>query len=157
MRTLAIVLTCLALAGCGLAAQAERQKQVAAAKATADQGYADCKIRYPEESKQAFDRNKCSYEVAKTNIRPLLATNADLFDNDWAFRLATTEKLQAGKITYAEANQQTTDHHSQLVGEEQRRNLSNRSVAAQESAAAAAWASSGPVTCNRIGNTTTCF
>jgi hypothetical protein len=156
MRTSLVVATCLALAGCGLAAQAERQKQIAAAKATADQGYADCRARFPEESKQAFDRNKCSYEVAKANIRPLV-NNPDLFDNDWAAKLAIAEKLQAGKLTYAEANQQATEHHSQIVAEEQRRNLSNRSVTAQESAAAASWAASGPVTCNRVGNSTTCF
>jgi tryptophanyl-tRNA synthetase len=152
MRNLAIV----ALGGCGLAARAERQKQMAAAVATAQQGYADCKTQFPEESKQALDRNKCSYEVAKLNIRPFV-TYPDLFDTDWAEKLAVAEKLQAGKITFAEANQQATEHHSQIVAEEQRRNLSNRSVTAQESAAAAAWAASGPVTCNRVGNTATCF
>lgn len=67
MRNLAIVALCLVLGGCGLAARAERQKQMAAAVAAAQQGYADCKTQFPEESKQAFDRNKCSYEVAKTN------------------------------------------------------------------------------------------
>jgi len=156
MRTLLVFAICLAVAGCGLAAQAERQKQVAAAKEAADQGYADCKARFPEESKQAFDRNKCSAEVAKANIRPLV-NYTDLFDSDWATRLAIAEKLQAGKLTYAEANQQATEHHSQIVAEEQKRNLGNRSVAAQESAAAASWAASGPVTCNHVGRTTTCF
>ena len=154
MRALKIVALCLVLAGCGLAAQAERQKQIAAAQEAAQQGFAACKIKFPEEAKQAFLRNKCAFDVV-LGLRPYV-NYPDLFDSEWAFKLSVAEKLQAGKMTYAEANQQATEHHSQIVAEEQRRNLSTRSVAAQESAAAAAWAASGPVTCNRIGNTTTC-
>jgi len=56
MRNLGIVALCIALAGCGLAARAERQKQMAAAVAAAQQGYADCKTQFPEDANLHADR-----------------------------------------------------------------------------------------------------
>ena len=136
-------------------ARRERQEQMAAAVAAKDQGIAACKAQYPDENKDYVARNKCAFEAAKV-IRPF-ATYPDLFDESWATVAVLAEQLDAKKITRAQADLQLAQMRSQITSEEQRRNLANRSVAAQESAAAAAWISTGPVTCNRVGNTTTCF
>lgn len=48
-------------------------------------------------------------------------------------------------MTVAEANQEATQTQSDIAAEEQRRNLANRSVGAQESAAAAVWLASPSV------------
>ena len=83
-------------------------------------------------------------------------TYPDLFDQSWAKAGVLAEQLQGHKLTRAEANAQMADVRSQITAEEQRRNLANRSVAAQETAATAALISSGPTICNRVGNTTIC-
>ena len=155
MRILGIVMLCVTLAGCGLAARKQRQEEMAAAVAAKDQGIAACKAQYPDQNKDFVVRNKCSFEAAKI-VRPFV-TYPDLFDQSWATVAVLAEQLQAKKITRAEADLQLAQLNSQITADEQRRNLANRSVAAEESAAAAAWSASGPVTCNRIGNTTTCF
>jgi hypothetical protein len=72
-------------------------------------------------------------------------------------RLALAEKVQAGKMTIIERNQQFSQFHSQIIAEEQRRMLANRAVGAQESAAAAQWRASNPVSCTKIGNTVNCY
>lgn len=146
---------CIALAGCGLAARKQRQEEMAAAMAAKDEGIAACKVQYPDEGKDFVVRNKCAFEAAKV-VRPFV-TYPDLFDQSWATVAVVAEQLQTKKITRAEADLQIAQMRSQITAEEQRRNLANRSVAAQESSAAAAWSASGPVTCNRVGNTTTCF
>jgi hypothetical protein len=155
MRRLLIAALFLTLAGCGLMARKERQEQMAAANTAKDQGIAACKAQYPDENKDYVVRNKCGYEAAKI-IRPFV-TYPDLFDQSWAASAVLAEELEAKKITRAQADLQMAQTRSQIIAEEQRRNLANRSVAAQESAASAAWMASGPVTCNRVGNTTTCF
>ena len=81
----------------------------------------------------------------------------DLLDQENATRLALAEKVQAGKMTIIERNQQFSQFHSQIIAEEQRRMLANRSVNAQESAAAAQWRASNPVSCTKIGNTVNCY
>ena len=67
-------------------------------------------------------------------------------------------------MTLAQGNAAITQKWSDMVAEEQRRQLANRSVAAQEetaaaanSAASASWAAAGPRTCNYGGGTITCF
>jgi hypothetical protein len=151
MRILGIVALCVALAGCGLMARKERQEQMAAAKAAMEQAFADCKAQWPEVSKQAVERNRC-YSIAAQPTRQF-NTYPDIFDKVWADRAVIAERLQAGKLTVAEATQQLTQTISDATAEEQRRNLANRAVSAQEAMAVAA---SGPTVCNRVGNTTIC-
>lgn len=143
MRRSCTMAVCLALAGCGLARQAERQEQMNAAKASMAQGFEDCKARFPEGSKNYIEKDKCN-AAAATVIRPF-TPYPDLFDNYWAKRAVLAERLQAGKLTLAEANAEATQTQSDIAAEEQRRNLANRSVGAQESAAAAAWMASPSV------------
>ncbi|WP_024520513.1 hypothetical protein [Bradyrhizobium sp. Tv2a-2] len=155
MRKLAIVALCAALGGCGLMAMKQRQEQMAAAIAAKDQGIGACKAQYPDENKDFVARNKCSFEAAKV-VRPF-ATYPDLFDKSWATVAVLAEELDAKKITRAQGELQLAQMNSEIIAEEQRRNLANRSVAAQESAASAAWMASRPVTCNRVGTSTTCY
>lgn len=142
IRKFALAAVCLTLAGCGLARQAERQEQMNAAKASMAQGFEDCKAQFPEGSKNYIEKNKCNATAAAV-IRPF-TPYPDLFDNYWAKRAVLAERLQAGKLTLAEANAEATQTQSDVAAEEQRRNLANRSVGAQESAAAAAWMASSP-------------
>jgi hypothetical protein len=146
MRVVGIVALCATLAGCGLARMQERQEQMAAAVAAKDSGIAACKAQYSDENKDFLLRNKCAFEAAQV-IRPFV-TYSDLFDQSWAKAALLAEQLQAREMTRAEANAQMTETQSQIVAEEQRRNLANRSVNAQESMAAASWAASTPVIVN---------
>jgi hypothetical protein len=142
MKRLIVVGIALVLGGCGLAARQEREQQMAAAKASMEQGFVDCRARFAEGSKQYIEKHKCDAAAALA-IRPYV-TYPDLFDQLWAHRAVLAERLQASKITLAEANAEATQNQSQAAAEEQRRNLANRSVGAQESAAAAAWLAPAP-------------
>lgn len=155
MRIVIVAALCAALGGCGLIARKELQEKQQAAIAEMQAGFAECKARFPEGSKHYIEKQKCDSGAAQA-IRPYV-TYADLFDREQAERAVIAERLQAGKITVAEANQAATAAHSQIAEDEQRRSLASRSVGAQESAAAAAWRASAPVSCTRIGNTTNCY
>jgi hypothetical protein len=129
------------------------------AQANAKTAFAECDAKYPagtpDSVKYAAARNACNAEAA----RPLrqFTNYPDLFDRYWAHRALIAEKLQAGKLTVAEANVQATDFQSQLASEEQQRNLANRAVGAQETVANAAWRSTLPKTCTAGTNSVTCF
>jgi hypothetical protein len=155
MRVLAVLALCAMVGGCGLIARKELQEKQQAAIAEMQAGFAECKTRFPEGSKQYVTKQQCDSAAAQV-IRPYM-TYPDLFDREQADRAVIAERLQAGKMTLAEANQQATANKSQIAEDEQRRNLAARSVGAQESSAAAAWRSSAPVSCTRIGNTTNCY
>jgi hypothetical protein len=116
---------------------------MAAATAAMQRGFEDCKARFPEGSKSMIEKNKCNATAALA-IRPF-TTYPDLFDKYWATRAVIAERVQAGKMTVAEAKPRGDAHSVSIAIEEQRRNLANRSVGAQESAAAAAWLASPSV------------
>lgn len=155
---LLVVLCSLFLSGCGLIAAKERQDQMAAAKASMDAGFAQCAAEYdsqPAGKKNHIAKTKCDASAALA-IRPFVPF-PDLFDQEWATRAVIAERLQGGKMTPAEANQESTTMHANISAEEQRRALSGRAVSAQESAAAAAWRASSPVSCTKLGNTVNCY
>lgn len=123
-----------------------------------DAGFAQCTAEYdsqPTGKKNHIVKTKCDLAAA-LSIRPYVPY-PDLFDQEWATRAVIAERLQAGKMTPAEANQESTTMHANISAEEQRRALAGRTVSAQESAASAAWRASAPVSCTRIGNTTNCY
>lgn len=155
MRSLAVLICIFFLSGCGLAARAEREAQMKAALETAIAEKDRCNVAYPLEQKTAMARAKCMGGAA--NILKPFVPYADLVDQENATRTALAEQWQMGRITQAMFEQQFTQAHSQVVAEEQRRNLASRSVGAQESAAAAAWRAASPVSCTRIGNTVNCY
>src|SRR5262249_53334541 len=105
--------------------------------------------------KTAVARAKCQVDAVAI-LRPTVA-HPDLLDSLMATRMSVAEQVQNGRLTIAQANEMMANKKSELVSEEQRRNLANRAVVAQESAAAASWAASGPVSCTKTGNTVNCF
>ncbi len=155
MRILAVLMLCAMVGGCGIIARKELEEKQQAAIAQMQAGFAECKTRFPDGSKQWVAKQQCETAAAQA-IRPYM-TYPDLFDREAADRAVIAERLQAGKMTLAEANQAATAAHSQIAEDEQRRNLANRSVGAQESAANAAWRASAPVSCTRLGNTVNCY
>jgi hypothetical protein len=152
MRMLAVALLCILVAGCGLARMQERKEQMAAATMAKDQGTAACKAQYPNKSKDLVAANRCYYEAARIML-PFI-TYPDLFEQQWAASSALAQQVDARKVTLADAELQLAERHSQIVAEEQRRSLANRSVSAQEIAAQNV---GGPNTCTRIGNTVNCY
>ncbi|WP_244651850.1 hypothetical protein [Bradyrhizobium diazoefficiens] len=152
MRIVMVLALCAVVGGCGLMARRELEEKQQVATAQMQAGLAECKARFPAEAKRYVEKTSCDYNAAQA-IRPFL-TYPDLFDKEWAERTLLAERLQAGKLTLAEANVQAASVHSQIAEDEQRRNLASRSVNAQEAAAAAAWKSTS---CTRIGNTVNCF
>lgn len=156
MRLIAIVALCSAVGGCGIIANRELNERMIAAKASMDAGFARCEAEYASTGKKDhISKTKCDFAAAQS-IRQYIPY-PDLFDQEWATRAVIAERLQAGKMTPAEANQEATTMHAQISAEEQRRLLSGRAISAQESAAAAAWRASAPVSCTRVGNTTNCY
>lgn len=124
------------------------------AKAKADYNEASeaCRQQFPDRVKQAVARATCLNEAATKYYRPTVRY-ADLMDQITTTRSYLAEQIQSGKLTTVDADRQMAAFVSQMTEEEQRRNLANRSVGAQELAAAAA---ASPVVCNRVGATTIC-
>jgi hypothetical protein len=152
IRILSFTLVAMSLAGCGLIAQREQQERIAAVQEQAKQMVEGCKARFSEDAKDAIARAKCFNEadaLLKTVFR-----DTDLMDLRIAKRTELAEQQSRGKITRAQAMLELAELQSRLVTESQRRLNSDRSVRAQELTALAA---NSPTTCNKIGNSVTCF
>jgi hypothetical protein len=135
----------IGVASCGLA----RQQQRASLKQQSEAATQECDTKLPPANpKTAVARAKC--QVDAYNIMRPAVTYPDLMDLFIARRMLVAEQVEKGQITIAQANELIATKQSEIVAEEQRRNLANRSVAAQESAA-------GPVSCTRFGNTVSCY
>jgi len=140
------------VASCGLARQREMQERIAALNAQSQAASEACDNSFPAGNpKTAVARAKC--QVDALAIRRPIVTYPDLMDSFIATRMSVAEQIQNDHLTIAQGNEIIANKRSELVSEEQRRNLAQRAVAAQESAAAASWAASGPVSCTKIGNT----
>lgn len=142
-RFIAIAALAATVAGCGLARQQERKEASERAIAQVKADVEVCNQTYPRAQKTALVRAQC-LGAATEHLRPFV-NYPDLLDQEKTGRNVLAEKWQNGKITQMEYEAQFTEMHSQIVAEEQRRNLANRSVGAQESAAAAAWLASPSV------------
>ena len=142
----------LTVASCGIARQARIQELQAQELAAIQR----CDVTVPAGNpKTAVERAKCQTE-AMAILRPIMPY-PDLQDSMIAIRLAIAEQVQNGKLTIAQGNEQIAAKRSEIVAEEQRRNLANRSVAAQEGMAVASLSAAGPHSCTRIGNTVNCY
>lgn len=157
MRALcATVFVALTVASCGLARQREMQERIDALNAQSLAASQACDASFPAgNSKTAVARARCHMDAWE--IRRPIVPYPDLLDSFIATRMSVAEQVQNGKLTIAQANEILANKHSEMVSEEQRRNLANRAVAAQESAAAASWAAGGPMSCTKIGNTVNCY
>lgn len=151
MRFLVVLALCALLGSCGLARRQEQAEQREKAVAAMKAGYETCDQTYPKSQANAVLRAKCLQDM-QAPFRAM-ANYPDLFDQETATRNLYSEKWFKGQITQADFEFQMTQAHSQIVAEEQRRNLANRSVGAQEAIAAAAMS---PTVCNRVGTTTIC-
>jgi hypothetical protein len=101
----------------------------------------------------AVVRAECMND-AMAIMRPTWGRSADLVNGWMAHRVVVAEKLQKGQITVALANEELANSWTQVIDEEQRRNLANRSVGAQELAARNI---GGPTSCTKFGNTVSCY
>ena len=142
----------LTVASCGIARQARIQELQAQELAAIQR----CDVTVPAGNpKTAVERAKCQTE-AWAILRPIMPY-PDLLDLMIASRLTIAEQIQNGKLTIAQGNEQIAAKRSELAAEEQRRNLANRSVAAQEGMAVASLSAAGPHSCTWFGNTVNCF
>lgn len=155
LRVYWILPICAILGGCGLARQKEAQERYQTIISEVTLWVEDCRKRFPEGQKTALARSQCIGKATEglKGISPY----PDLIDQENANRDVLAEKWQKGQMTEVEYRAQFAQMHSQMEAERQRRQMLNRSVSAQESAAAAAWQASSPVTCTKLGNSTTCY
>jgi hypothetical protein len=134
----------------------ELQARVDELKAKTQEAEQQCSITWPPGNpKTAVSRAKCQTDPLAI-MRPV-HPYPDLLDLFIASRMAIAERVQNGQMTIAQANEAIATKRSELVAEEQRRQLANRSVSAQENAAAASLVAAGPHSCTAIGNTVNCF
>jgi hypothetical protein len=132
-----VVPICILTAACGLAQQREMQARAAQLKAESYAAAKRCDATLPPGNpKTAVARGKCQTE-AWAIMRPTMPY-PDLLDLLIAKRLAIAEQIEKGQLTIAQGNEAVAMARSEIIAEEQRRNLANRSVAAQESIATAA-------------------
>ena len=148
MRVLGTFGLCLFVSGC-ITAHSQQQEREAQAVAQANSIFAECDAKIPKVKGQYVKLTNC--KLAGLNVIRPLSPNPDLVDQEAALRMAVAEKVDAGKMTVAEAELAQTQGHSQIVAEEQRRNVTNRSADAQELAASRSFR------CIRSGNTTNCY
>lgn len=152
-QTLLIVVLASVLCGCGLARQQEMRSERAALKEQASAAAQECQAKFPPGVvTTAIARAQCVNDAVAIT-RP--AWNyPDLLNSFMATRMAVAERIQKGQITVAQGNEQIANKWSEVVAEEQRRNLASRSVTAEEVTAQNV---GGPSTCIRNGNTVNCF
>lgn len=155
-RGSALVLACLLLPSCANAArQKEKEEAYDSAMQQAQSAMAACDAKYQKGDKRYVEKAKC--QIDATNIIRPIMPYPDLVDQDTATRMSLAEKLQAGKITEAQANQQLAQARSQINAEDQRRQLLDKSHAEQEDQKAKAARIAAPVNCASYGVVTNCF
>lgn len=148
-----LVLLASALCGCGLARQREMQSERAALKEQANSAVQACQAKFPQITVPTVVAHAKCLNDAAAITRP--AWNyPDLLDSFLATRTVAAERVQKGQITIAQGSEEVANKWSEVVAEEQRRNLANRAATAEEVAAQNV---GGPSTCIRNGNTVNCF
>ena len=144
MRRVCVLLSALALAGCGIAQrlQADEQaKQLAARNADlvarSDTAKVNCDTQYPAGNpKNAVARRKCLNDAFAIKM-PIFGPDQDLAQAVMADDMVIAERIQAGKITIAQGNAMFTEKWSQAVSESQQRASAGNSVTAQQMGAVA--------------------
>ena len=152
LRVVAPVACAILLASCGLAARQQEAERVAAITQQVKLAVEACQATYSELPKDAIARAQCFNDADKAYRQ--IARFPDLVDLRMAKRMEIAERIATEKITRAQGVLELSQLQTTLVDEEQKRNLSDRSVRAQELSAAAA---ASPTTCTKYGNTVTCF
>ncbi len=143
-RTICVALFAMTLAGCGIAARIEAEKQ---AKERAAQMHelveqskaavADCNVNFPKGNpKIEVARVKCLNDAMIIRM-PTFGTDQDLARVYLADRAMIAERIQSGKMTLAEADAALAEKWSALVSESKQRANARGSVIAQRNMAAA--------------------
>jgi hypothetical protein len=86
--------------------------------------------------------------------------NIDLWTALAAEYVVFAEQYDAGKMTkgqYSLAEGKTMSEYTSRALQRQNNTVANAAFTQADGALAQAWAANRPVTCNRIGNTTTCY
>lgn len=138
------------LGGC-VSAQDERNQAI---RASVERDGAACDtLNSAGKFKTRTEYAKC-LNAAEAPLVQTMPRYSDLLNVKMATRLSIADRVDRGEITSAQAQLESAQTVSSLVGELERRSLNQRAVAAQEEAASAAYK---PVTCNRFGYSVTCY
>lgn len=161
MRLIAVLMITLALSGCGLARAQQEREAFEQRKAAQQEEIAQCKQLYPTSARKnnvAFAR---CVNVANDNFFRPSGQNLDLLDLFAAKRIEIATQMDSGKISQEQGDVLIAQARTEATTELQRRVNNNQMVAAQQQQANAAmvsaWSASAPRTCNRIGNSVTCY
>lgn len=173
---LTVVLCGGLLMGCGLAHQAQLNKDREEADARRAAGEADCIKRYPDKHRKPVSpRVKCINDVMLAYFtaiqRTVGAVDLDLVNAHHAQRLVAAERYDTGKTSAVQFEAEVAKLVAEFRTEAaSRRNSAAMASAAQQQAAAAsqqavlaqqkaisdAFQVPKPVTCTTIGNSMTC-
>lgn len=138
MRVLALGVV-LALAGCG--------QKAPSPLAFAQQQFDAEVVKCPNNTRTAYAR--CVQALEQKFLKPVFP-NPEMLDLMGATRLAVAVRVDSGQMRPEDADLELARLKAQMMADYDRMALARRSVRAQEAAAA-------PVSCTRIGNTTTCY
>jgi hypothetical protein len=153
----------LALSGCGLAKIAEREKALAEARQVHQRDLAECERRFPDRYKKpTMPRVQCFNEA---NLRFAAGgdPDIDLLRAMGARILVSAERYDAGRLTPAQYEAEKAGVFAEYNTQVQQRR--NNAVVA-DAANRQAWAAQAQAiqaamprttTCNRFGNTVTCY
>jgi hypothetical protein len=131
-RATAALLLTLGLAICDGAAAQERYSRESTTRVI-EGANEECRREFPNAIKQAVGRARCENHNMEL-LRPSMPY-PDLMDQELTYNLVLAEKVQKGKMTPIQREAAAAQFHSQVIAEQQRRALAQRSVRAQESAA----------------------
>lgn len=157
MRVILIGLVAFSLSACGLV-QAAKNKEL---QEKGDAAAADCRAQYPTGPKSNnVAQARCLDVVIDTYTKPV-NPHGDLLELYKAKRMMIAGKMDRGEVSYEQGLVEIAQMRAEVIGEAQRRsNNATMASAAQQQADAnsfAAFNAAMPKTCNRVGNSVTCF
>jgi hypothetical protein len=144
-----IIALAAGVAGCQSAAS-QKQAEITAA---ADQAVEQCNTR---QFRTAMARAQCLNDAERPRLQ-IAGQFSDLVNVKFATRMALAEAVDKGQMTQAQADLEMAKANSTLMSSGRQRINQDRQLAAQEEIASAASAPPRSVTCNRFGNSVTCF
>ena len=147
MKMLTALSCVFALAAC--APNGPSPGEVAQTRAVEDEFIRGCKARFA----LAVPRTRCLNGVANIYVRPHYPF-PDLLDVMLATRLAVAEKVDAGTMTWAEADLAVAKTNSEILSEASARLNSQAMMRLQYEAAMRA---ARPVSCYTLGDVTNCY
>lgn len=148
IRSVIVLATFAALAGCGISRQIE-QVEPDRAPANLNHELAGCRNGYPDQITQAVARAECV--IRATEMLRTLLPYQELLDQENTLRKSLAEQVQSGSISLLERNRQMTKFHAALLKEEQDRLHAKPSDIVAASLAATQWRLSNSDGCTFLG------